>query len=128
MNYAAIDKTTKVVINNIEWDGKSYLDPYWLKEHDLIPWDEKIKGYPISPGYTYDEINQGFISLKPEENPSFVFNTSIWTWEAPIPYPTDGGKYIWDEMTKNWILPEKNTKTIENLSKDNKNLNTMIDG
>jgi hypothetical protein len=102
MNYAAIDKTNKLVINNIEWDGESYLDPYWKEEHDLIAWDETTKGYPVSPGCAYDEISSGFIPLKPEQNPSFIFNKTIWMWEPPIPYPTDGGKYEWNESTQQW--------------------------
>jgi hypothetical protein len=107
MNYAAIDKTTKVVINNIEWNGESYLDPDWKNNYDLISWDETTKGYPVSPGHTYDETSSGFIHPKPEQNPSFIFNKTTWLWEPPIPYPTDGARYEWNESAQQWdvIVP-----------------------
>jgi hypothetical protein len=104
MNYAAIDKATKLVINNIEWDGESYLDPYLKEECDLVPWDETTRGYPVSVGATYDEVSQGFIPLIPEQNPSFIFNKTAWTWEPPISYPTDGGTHNWNESDQQWDL------------------------
>jgi len=27
----------------------------------------------------------------------------IFSWEAPVPYPSDGLSYIWDEETLNWV-------------------------
>ena len=106
MNYAAIDKTTKSVINNIEWDGKSYLDPCLREECDLISWDETTKGYPVPVGATYDEVSQGFIPPKPEGLNSFVFNENTWCWESPIPYPEDGNLHTWDEQNQKWVLIE----------------------
>jgi hypothetical protein len=128
MNYAAVNKTTKLVINNIEWDGETYLDPYWTEEHDLIPWDENSKGSPVSPGYTYDEIFLGFIYPKPEQNPSFVFNKITWGWEPPIAYPTDGKQYSWDENTNQWLISQGFTNSQESLSQDNQNLKNIING
>ena len=53
-NYAAIDRTTQKVINNIMWDGETFLDPMWKNNYDLVPWDENTKGYPVELGYTYN--------------------------------------------------------------------------
>ena len=53
-------------------------------------------------GYTYDETKDAFIP--PQPYPSWVLNETTCQWQAPIPYPTDGNKYTWDESTKNWIL------------------------
>ena len=126
MNYAAIDKATKSVINSIEWDGESYLDPYLKRECDLIPWDETAKGYPVSVGATYDEVSQGFIPLKPEQNPSFIFNKTAWTWEPPISYPTDGGTYSWNEDDQHWDLVTLNfQKQLEN---ENQQIIGLING
>lgn len=104
MNYAAIDKTTKIVTNNIDWDGESYLDPYLKEEYKLIPWDETTKGYPVSIGYTYDDVSQSFIPVKPEQNPSFIFDEIDWVWRPPVPYPSDGGSYNWNEDDQRWDL------------------------
>lgn len=53
-------------------------------------------------GYTYDGTRDAFISPKPYD--SWVLNEDTCDWEAPIPYPTDGLDYTWDEPTVQWIL------------------------
>lgn len=53
-------------------------------------------------GYIYDKINDVFYA--PQPYPSWVLNTSTWLWEAPVPYPTDGQDYVWDETTQSWVL------------------------
>lgn len=58
-------------------------------------------------GYSYDEILDAFIPPKPY--PSWSLNTQTCLWEAPVPYPTDGASYFWDEATLSWApvpLPE----------------------
>lgn len=52
-------------------------------------------------GYTYDEQRDAFIA--PQPYPSWVLNDVTTEWEAPIPYPTDGKQYRWDEDTISWI-------------------------
>jgi hypothetical protein len=52
-------------------------------------------------GYTYDEIIDGFIPPKPY--PSWLLNTTTGLWDAPVPYPTDGKMYEWDEATQSWV-------------------------
>jgi hypothetical protein len=52
-------------------------------------------------GYTYDEIIDGFVPPKPY--PSWVLNTTTGLWDAPVPYPTDGKTYTWDEDTQSWV-------------------------
>jgi hypothetical protein len=51
-------------------------------------------------GYTYDETNDIFVS--PQPYPSWTLDANF-DWEAPVPYPTDGGYYIWDETTQTWV-------------------------
>ena len=43
-------------------------------------------------GCTYDSVNDVFISPKPFEDWTLVNNK----WEAPIPYPSDGKNYTWN--------------------------------
>ena len=52
-------------------------------------------------GYTYDDVIDGFIP--PQPYPSWLLNTTTCLWEAPVPYPTDGKLYTWDEATQSWI-------------------------
>ena len=52
-------------------------------------------------GYTYDGVIDGFIPPKPF--PSWLLNTNTGLWEPPVPYPTEGKLYIWNEATQSWI-------------------------
>jgi len=55
-------------------------------------------------GYTYDPVLDSFIRPKPF--PSWLLNTTTTNWEAPVPYPTDGKYYDWDEETLSWVLAD----------------------
>ena len=52
-------------------------------------------------GYTYDHAHDVF--YEPQPYASWTLNTETWTWNAPVPYPTEGGPYKWNEATQNWI-------------------------
>jgi hypothetical protein len=52
-------------------------------------------------GYTYDSTLDAFIAPKPY--PSWLLNTNTCQWQAPIPYPTDGKIYSWNEETQQWV-------------------------
>jgi hypothetical protein len=52
-------------------------------------------------GYTYDSQRDAFIPPKPF--PSWVLDEATCRWEAPVPYPTDGERYTWDEATASWV-------------------------
>ena len=53
-------------------------------------------------GYTYDQTRDAFIP--PQTFPSWILNETTCLWEAPIAYPDDGERYIWNETNKNWQL------------------------
>ena len=46
-------------------------------------------------GTTYDSEKDAFIP--PQPFPSWSLNNSTCKWEAPMPYPSDGEKYVWFE-------------------------------
>jgi hypothetical protein len=52
-------------------------------------------------GYTYDATLDAFIPQKPFE--SWLLNTDTAQWTAPVPYPTDGNSYKWNEETLSWV-------------------------
>lgn len=52
-------------------------------------------------GYVYDNIRNAFIP--PSPYPSWVLEENSCLWEAPIPYPTDGEFYSWDEDNLKWV-------------------------
>lgn len=53
-------------------------------------------------GYTFDRARQAFIPPKPYN--SWILNEGTCTWEAPIPYPSDGSMYQWNEDTQIWDI------------------------
>jgi hypothetical protein len=56
-------------------------------------------------GYSYHADIDAFVA--PQPYPSWILNTDTAQWEAPVPYPTDGKMYFWDEPTLSWIeVPE----------------------
>ena len=52
-------------------------------------------------GFTYDEGRDAFIPPQPYE--SWVLNEDSCLWESPVPYPADGGLYVWDEDSLAWV-------------------------
>lgn len=52
-------------------------------------------------GYSYDAVRDAFIP--PQPYLSWTFNETTLDWQAPVPYPTDGKTYIWDEQIQNWV-------------------------
>ena len=63
-----------------------------------IPYRKNYAGI----GYTYDEQRDAFISPKPYA--SFILNEDTCLWEPPVPYPTDGERYTWNEEELEWVL------------------------
>lgn len=54
-------------------------------------------------GYTYDGNLDAFVA--PQPFPSWVLDADA-KWQAPVPYPTDGKMYAWDENTLSWVETE----------------------
>ena len=54
-------------------------------------------------GFTFDPdkgTDGAFIPPQPFE--SWVLDEDTCLWLAPVPYPTDGAVYVWDEEAGNW--------------------------
>lgn len=56
-------------------------------------------------GYTYDNQRDAFIP--PQPFPSWILNENTCLWNAPVPMPTDGQLYQWDENTSNWVITKE---------------------
>lgn len=51
-------------------------------------------------GYTYDRERDAFIPPKPFN--SWVLDEQSCLWNPPVPYPTDGKRYQWNEESQQW--------------------------
>lgn len=51
-------------------------------------------------GYSYDATKDAFIP--PQPFASWTLDDATCLWNAPVPMPTDGKPYAWDEATTSW--------------------------
>ena len=82
-------------------------DKYVQTSYNTLGGVHRLGGTPFRKnyagiGYTYDEQRDAFIAPKPYA--SFVLNEDTCLWESPVPYPTDGKRYLWNEEELEWVL------------------------
>jgi hypothetical protein len=53
-------------------------------------------------GYIYDAARDAFYA--PQPFASWILDEETCTWNPPVAYPSDGGKYKWDEPSVSWVL------------------------
>ena len=41
--------------------------------------------------------------IPPQPFPSWVLNPDTALWDAPVPMPTEGGPWVWDEDSLSWV-------------------------
>lgn len=63
-----------------------------------------LRGNYAGKGMVYDATHDVFYEKQP--HPSWTLNQTTWSWEAPIPMPTDEHYYEWDETQGNWVIKE----------------------
>ena len=103
-HWAEIDENNTVlrvlVGNNSEPDeGEAFMNSLggtWVK----TSYNGNIRKNYAGIGYTYDTGRDAFISPKPYE--SWVLNEETCQWESPVPRPTDGVMYQWNEELADW--------------------------
>jgi len=79
----------------IDWSG-GYTN--WKQ----TSYNNRIRKNYAGIGYTYDPTRDAFIPPKPFS--SWVLNEDTCLWNAPVPMPTDGQRYYWDEATTSWVI------------------------
>jgi len=105
---AVIVIDNEVITNNgieVEQLGIDFIDSLNIKsiyDYDAIKqtsYNSNFRNTYAGIGFTYDSINDVFISPKPYEDWILV----NYKWEAPIPYPNDGKMYSWNNNQWNLI-------------------------
>lgn len=116
-HFAKLDENNKVmqviVINNSELDSQNEEGSglAWLEvwSGGYTNWKQtsyngNFRKHYAGIGYEYRPDLDAFIPPKPYD--SWILNEDTCQWEAPTPYPTNGGIYIWVEDDLNWQLIE----------------------
>jgi hypothetical protein len=67
-------------------------------------YNSSFRGTYAGVDYTYDAERDEFIPPKPFD--SWLLDRETFQWEAPVPYPTDGFTYIWNEDSVDWELQD----------------------
>lgn len=80
---------------------------HYLPNSNIPSGQLPLRGNYAGINHIYD--SQYDVFYEPQPYPSWSLNKSTWLWEAPIPYPTDGKDYLWDEQEKKWYLPSDTT-------------------
>ena len=104
-----------VTVGRQEDDGKEAElsertgDTYKQTSYNTLAGVHTLGGTPFRKnfagiGYTYDETLDAFIPPKPYS--SWTLDEATCLWEAPIPYPTDGFTYYWNESELDWQLAD----------------------
>ena len=86
-------------INSLS-DGDLYLQTSYNTFKGQNPLGPALRYNFAGIGYSYDAVRDAFIPPKPF--PSWQLNESECWWYAPIPYPSDGGFYRWNEENQTW--------------------------
>ena len=92
-----------------QWIQTSYNtrgNVHYLPDSDTPSGNSPLRGNYAFVGCTYDRTNDVFYA--PQPYPSWTLNESTWLWEPPVPYPTDGKSYNWNEETKSWTVLKSN--------------------
>jgi hypothetical protein len=61
-------------------------------------------------GFKYDYVLDAFVP--PQPFPSWILDEATCNWIAPVSYPQDGLKYIWDENNLSWIALSTNDESV----------------
>lgn len=105
-HFAEIDSDNKVVrvivADTKEW-CEANLGGTWIQTSYNTHAGEHPEGRPLHKnyagiGYHWDGV--GFFA--PQPYPSWTKNADTYLWEPPVPMPTDGKSYIWNEEAQTW--------------------------
>ena len=103
--YAIIDKTSDEVLNVIECEDSDIQGFVTDSQYAVSANRTDAENYPIIGGLYKKDSNKFVFKIdqcgtKPW--PSWVLDDRN-LWRAPVPYPTDGGFYGWDEQNQKWF-------------------------
>ena len=95
---------TQVII--AEQDFINIIEGEWIQtSYNTYGGKHLLGGTPLrynyaGIGYIYNREYDAFHAPQPYN--SWILNKETFIWEPPIPYPTDGKMYNWDESITNW--------------------------
>ena len=113
-HFAQIDDsntvTQVIVIGNDDCGGGDFPESEPIGQHFIASlglqgtwlqtsYHNNFRYHYAGPQYTYDADADAFIA--PQPYPSWTLDND-YNWQPPVPYPTDGNQYNWNEETQTW--------------------------
>lgn len=114
-NFAELDKNN-IVLRVIVVNDEDCLDEDGVESEEVgvafctnllggkwkqTSYNAKIRKNYAGVGFKYDGRKNAFIP--PQPFPSWTLNSDC-KWEAPVAYPDDENRYVWDEDLVNWVI------------------------
>lgn len=103
-----VDVVNNNVINNLPFPesepiGVAFLQSIYGQDTRWVQtsYNNNFRGKYASIGGFYDPQLDVFVGAKPY--PSWIRDINGTSWTTPIPEPTDGKEYIWNEEIVNWV-------------------------
>jgi hypothetical protein len=108
-HWAEIDENglvLRVTVGNNDEPDEGY---QWLIDNLGGTWvqtsyNSTIRKNYAGVGFTYDQARDAFIPPKPYD--SWVLDEQTCRWDSPVPYPSKGGPFLWDESAGAWVAVE----------------------
>ena len=91
-----------IVADTKEW-CENNLGGMWVQTSYNTHGNQHPEGRPLHKNYAgigYHWDGTGFYA--PQPFPSWSKNEDTYLWEAPVPMPTDGKPYTWNEADQKW--------------------------
>lgn len=97
----------QVIVADQEFIDAGVLPGTWIQTSYNTFAGKHPEGRPLRKnfagiGYIYDSARDAFYAPRPFA--SWLLDEETCTWRPPVSYPSDGGKYKWDEPSVSWVL------------------------
>jgi hypothetical protein len=90
-----------VLATGLWGDPASFVQTSYNTQGGQHPEGRPLRKNFAGVGFTYDAQRDAFIPPKPFN--SWLLDEETCLWNAPVPMPTDGKMYKWDEATTSWV-------------------------
>jgi hypothetical protein len=89
------------VVTNMTVSESEHFGGAWLDENVGGEWVLAPDALLVGIGFSYYPDRGAF--LEPQPFPSWTLNDEELLWVSPVPMPSDGFEYYWDESAGDWV-------------------------
>lgn len=106
LRVVVVDNKDTADANGVEKEhiGAAYLERLLGGTWVQTSYNGSIRKHYAGAGYKFDAGLDAFIP--PQPYPSWTLDADC-NWQAPVPMPSDGQMYSWDEAAGNWVVVPK---------------------